>query len=118
MSQYRLASGEDTACLRKSHSDSSAVTFQTVDVSPHVGLLVEGANVLAIHGLNRNIGSSDMLIWPTLEASEAPTSGGNVSPAATAYGGTLTLTESANIRARVLNNGEWSALTEAASSFS
>ena len=96
-----------------SHSDSLAVVFQSFDVSAHVGLLQEGQNVLAIHGLNRDLGSSDMLIWARLEASEAPSSGGAVSPTATAYSGTLNLTDSANFRARVLNNGEWSALTEA-----
>ena len=96
-----------------SHSDSLAVQWQSFNVGSHVGLLQEGANVLAIHGLNRNTGSSDMLITATLEASDAPTSGGTVSPTAIAYGGTLTLGDSATIRARVLNNGEWSPLTEA-----
>ncbi len=96
------------------HSDGLAVDFQTFDVSQHVGLLQNGVNVLAVHGLNRGTGSSDMIIWPRLEASEAPTSGGAVSPTATAYPGSpVTLTDSTRVKARVLRGGEWSALTDA-----
>lgn len=46
------------------HSDSSALVFQDFSVS--ASLLVEGTNVLAIQGLNESIGSSDMLISPSL----------------------------------------------------
>ena len=36
--------------------------FQPFDISSHAGLLAKGKNVLAIHGLNHDTTSSDMLI--------------------------------------------------------
>ncbi len=48
------------------HSDSSAVNFADFDVSPAIGQLVVGTNVLAIHGLNDGATSSDFLIQPRL----------------------------------------------------
>jgi len=50
------------------HSDPDALQFQAFSLSSHVNQLVEGPNVLAIHGLNNGSGSSDMLIRPTLSA--------------------------------------------------
>ena len=44
------------------HSDNEAVVFQEFNVSSFLYLLKEGKNVLAIHGLNGGITSSDMLI--------------------------------------------------------
>ena len=44
------------------HSDNEAVVFQEFNVSSFLYLLNEGKNVLAIHGLNGGITSSDMLI--------------------------------------------------------
>ncbi|MEM6885672.1 MAG: lamin tail domain-containing protein [Verrucomicrobiota bacterium] len=52
------------------HNDSSAVIFQSIDLSNYVGTLQDGNNVLAIHGLNATLGSSDMLIVPRLEATD------------------------------------------------
>ncbi|TWT33695.1 CotH protein [Posidoniimonas corsicana] len=49
------------------HSDSDAILFEPFDLSNHVGLLVEGDNVLAIHALNGG-NSSDMLIEARLES--------------------------------------------------
>ncbi len=49
------------------HPDGSATSFQNFNISAFVGSLNEGANVLAIHGLNRNPTSSDMLIRAELE---------------------------------------------------
>jgi hypothetical protein len=48
------------------HPDSQAMQFVDFDASAFIGSLNEGANMLAIHGLNRNLGSSDMLILPQL----------------------------------------------------
>lgn len=45
--------------------------LETIDVSAHISSLRTGSNVLAIHALNRNLGSSDLLIDPELLASEA-----------------------------------------------
>jgi hypothetical protein len=50
------------------HSDGEAVVLQDFDISNHVNLLVDGPNLLAIHGLNDSITSSDMLISPELHA--------------------------------------------------
>lgn len=51
------------------HNDTDAVVFQPFDISDHVDDLVAGDNVLAIQALNRNAGSSDMLIEAKLESS-------------------------------------------------
>ncbi len=96
-----------------SHADAEAVIYESFDVGGHVALLRNGANVLALHALNQGTGSSDFLLWATLEASEAATGGGGVSPTASVYTAPLNLADSGTVRARVRNNGEWSALTEA-----
>jgi len=57
------------------HSDSLATTFEDVDVSSFVSSIVTGENILAIHGLNGNTTSSDMLIAPELVASGGGTIG-------------------------------------------
>ncbi|MCJ7674301.1 MAG: lamin tail domain-containing protein, partial [Sedimentisphaerales bacterium] len=46
----------------QTHDDSAAVVFEDVDISEHIGDLRQGANILAIHGLNTPVGSSDFLI--------------------------------------------------------
>ncbi|MFC1603492.1 lamin tail domain-containing protein [Planctomycetota bacterium] len=50
--------------------DSIAVNFQDFDITPYKDFLVLGLNVLAIHGLNGSMGSSDLLILPELIATE------------------------------------------------
>jgi hypothetical protein len=50
------------------HPDSEAEQFVDFDVSIVIPYLHVGANVLAIHGLNRESASSDMLISPELVA--------------------------------------------------
>ena len=76
-----------------SHADGSAVVLEAVDISAYFGLLNEGGdNLLAIHGLNTSAGSSDFLISAELRISESPSGGGvggNVSPTAIAYTGTV-----------------------------
>jgi len=51
-------------------SDSIAVNPQDFDISAYKDLLVKGLNVLAIHGLNNGLSSSDLLILPELVATE------------------------------------------------
>ena len=51
--------------------DANAISFENFDVSAFVGCLLDGANVLAIHGLNNGIGSSDMLVLPELHGDSA-----------------------------------------------
>ncbi|MGI9241158.1 MAG: CotH kinase family protein, partial [Verrucomicrobiales bacterium] len=50
------------------HDDSQAVQFVPFSLSASVNQLVEGTNVLAIHGLNSGSGSSDLLFQPRLVA--------------------------------------------------
>lgn len=70
----------------QSHNDNQAVVFEDLDLSSYRHLLTAGDNVLAIHGLNVQIDSSDFLIDPRLVATRlsppvigymtAPTPGG------------------------------------------
>jgi len=48
--------------------NAAARTFEDFDVSEWVGLLREGSNVLAIHGMNSSLGSNDFLIVAELHA--------------------------------------------------
>ncbi|MEM7392040.1 MAG: CotH kinase family protein, partial [Verrucomicrobiota bacterium] len=50
------------------HPDGSALVARTYNVADPSQILVTGTNVLAIHGLNRNTTSSDMLQLPELVA--------------------------------------------------
>jgi len=94
------------------HSDSAAVNFQSYDISSNISALQVGDNILAIHGLNTSITSSDFLISVELIASDEVTSGG-ISPSAIEYTAAVSLTESRNVKARVLDGSIWSALNEA-----
>ena len=46
------------------------VDFQRFDLTSHIGLLQDGPNVLAIHGLNSEPGDVDFLIAPRLSATQ------------------------------------------------
>jgi hypothetical protein len=48
--------------------DKLALTFQQFDLARHVNRLVNGTNVLAVHGLNNMSDLSDMLLVPQLVA--------------------------------------------------
>jgi hypothetical protein len=85
------------------NDDGAAQVFQAFDISQHVGLLdARGENLLAIHGLNADITSSDMLISPRLEAG-------------TLAGGTsIVLPDGVvPVKARIRDGKEWSALSVA-----
>lgn len=58
------------AAASDDHPDAEALVFQEWTIS-NGGRLREGTNVLAIHGLNRNVTSSDFLIFPELDAGGA-----------------------------------------------
>ena len=49
------------------HDDGAAVVFEEHEPANGPGALRDGDNVLAIHGLNDNLGSSDFLILPELD---------------------------------------------------
>jgi hypothetical protein len=54
-----------------SRSDSEAIVFENIDISDFISNLRPGDNILAIHGMNRSLTSSDMLISAKLEATIA-----------------------------------------------
>jgi hypothetical protein len=58
-----------------STSDSAAVLFEDIDISGFIGSLNQGANLLAIHGLNTSRTSSDMLIGVRLDAAVTEATG-------------------------------------------
>ena len=96
--------------------DTSAVLLEPVDVSAFIGLLHEGENVLALHGLNQTAGSSDFLISADLRVTSTPGgggSGGAISPTAIAYTGTIPINARTLVRSRVRSGANWSALNEA-----
>ncbi|MBT5708513.1 MAG: hypothetical protein HOI66_19525, partial [Verrucomicrobia bacterium] len=97
------------------HSDAEAVEFVPFDISSSIELLSPGNNLLAIHGLNSGVSSSDFIIWPTLEA--AKTDGGSpsdVHPSALAYEGAILISHPTRIKARILSGRNWSPLLQAA----
>ena len=98
-----------------SHSDSAAVQFEGIDISDFLDNLRQGANLLAIQGLNASTTSSDLLISAELIAGKRAASGAEqgVSPTAIEYTNPITLPHSVRIKARVLSGNTWSALNEA-----
>ena len=89
------------------HGDEVAVTFVDFDLTAHLDKLVAGTNVLAFHGLNDNLNSSDFLLLPELVGNRV--SGGS----------SITLPSTfTEVKARTLQNGKWSALNSAAFVFS
>ena len=67
-------------------------------------------NILAIHGLNVGLGSSDMLI--NAELSLGQRSGAEVADGVLKYTSPIRLTADTTVRARSMHNGQWSALVE------
>jgi hypothetical protein len=103
------------ASASTTHSDGEAVKFVPFDISSSIGLLRPGNNVLAIHGLNSGVSSSDFIIWPTLEA--ARTDGGSpsgVHPSAFAYDSAISISRPTMIKARIQSGQNWSPLLQAA----
>jgi hypothetical protein len=91
--------------------DPAAVNFTNFDISAHVGRLVAGTNVLAIHALNRALTDNDLLISPRVVGTT--TSGTGISPTAQQYTGPVVFHDTSTIKSRVRRAGAWSALTEA-----
>jgi len=96
-----------------SHSDSLAVNFEEIDISSYIYTLLSGANVLAIHGLNRAADNGDFLISTELVAGKGGSAGGAISPSAIQYTGPRTFEWSTCVKARLKNGDTWSALNEA-----
>jgi hypothetical protein len=97
-----------------SHPDGDAVVFADFDVAAYIGLLRQGANLLAIHALNASPTSSDFLISVKLVTDKgAPKGDPSISPTAVPYTGPIPLTTTTQGKARVLDRGQWSALADA-----
>jgi len=99
-----------------SGSHEASASWDSYDISDHIGELQAGSNILAIHGLNYSATSSDFLICAELEAESGGTGGEepNVSPSAIEYAGLVSLNRSTHVKSRVLSDSnEWSALNEA-----
>ena len=99
----------DSTCANRADS----VDFVELPISSHLSDLHPGDNLLAIHGLNQSPTSSDFLISVELIAGEGASGPGDISPAATEYTGPITLTETTQVKARVLSGSMWSALNKA-----
>lgn len=95
--------GQSEATLPHRPEDE-IVTFNLED---HVGLLQPGTNVLAVQGLNNWIQSDDFLIHEQLSVGTASYS---VSESAMPYNDPVTLSQSTEINARVLHDGQWGPL--------
>ena len=92
------------------HDDASAVVWSVFDVSKYVSELKIGKNILAIHGLNSGLSSSDMLI--NAELSIGKRSGAEFAESAIKYDSPINLKKDITIRARSMTDGQWSALVE------
>jgi len=99
------------------HDDMAAIRFEEFDVSTYAGLLRKGENMLAIHGLNSSPTSSDALFSAELMAGQSNNpSGDGIAETAQEYTAPIVLTESTQIKARVLVGSNpyspWSGLAE------
>ncbi len=81
------------------HDDASAMQWQEENITAQATLLRAGKNVLAVHGMNDDNTSSDMLCYPTIVGTREIS------------GSTITVAKNtAKLSARSLLNGEWSPL--------
>jgi hypothetical protein len=90
--------------------DAAAVVFEVFDISAFRGLLQNGNNLLAIHGMASGVVDTDMLFIPELESVQTL---GGISPSATLYSGPVTIDENRRIIARAFDGTRWSGLTDA-----
>ncbi|MBN1479266.1 lamin tail domain-containing protein [candidate division KSB1 bacterium] len=89
-----------------------AETVETFNISSQAQHLKVGENILALQAMNVHSRSSDFLITAELSSSDNSSSG-SVSPNAKEYTGSITLSQSVNIKARATNGSEWSPLHDA-----
>ena len=88
--------------------------LQDFDITEHADILKEGDNILAIHGLNTSLSSSDFLVSAEIVASRF-IDGTAPRPSETAipYNQQITLNNSTQVKARIYTGNEFSALNEA-----
>jgi hypothetical protein len=89
-----------------------AEAWDTFDISSFVNKLLPGENLLAIHGLNVGLSSSDFLIGTELVAGIA-SNPGEISENARQYTTPLVIDQTTHVKARVFDNVNWSAVHEA-----
>ncbi|MDA7888261.1 lamin tail domain-containing protein [Akkermansiaceae bacterium] len=82
-------------------NEASTTEFDDFDVSSFINQLRPDGNILAIHGMNRGVGGADFVIQPLLEGVSIA---GQIA---------TQLTETVEVKARVFEGGEWSALNKA-----
>lgn len=90
--------------------DGSAVNYEGIDITQHLGQLQVGTNVLAIQLLNTGTTSSDLLLDPQLVGGA---SGALIAPGAQSYSSAVALNSSQTVKALVLAPSGWSALETA-----
>jgi len=88
--------------------------LQDFDISEHADILKEGNNILAIHGLNTSLSSSDFLVSAELVAGRL-IDGTASKPSETAilFNQPIRLNNSTQVEARIYTGDEFSALNEA-----
>ncbi|MBN1125777.1 MAG: chitobiase/beta-hexosaminidase C-terminal domain-containing protein, partial [Sedimentisphaerales bacterium] len=109
----------------------AASSYERFDITHHINKLVNGENILAIHGINTNAGSSDFIIYPvllgrveesasstlpiwyTLDGTDPRNLGGSQNAGAVQYIEPFMLTKSSIMKSRAHVNNVWSALNEA-----
>ena len=89
-----------------------AHSYETFDITDKISRLKKGENLLAIQGLNYGISSSDFLINVKLTGSNMTVTEGTLSPDARVYTDPIELKHTTQIKARTIQGGEWSALSE------
>jgi hypothetical protein len=78
-----------------------SVDFVAFDITGKINTLHAGTNILAIHAMNTTLGSSDLLCSLELKGTIISASD------------PIVLTGTTRVEARVLNSGQWSALSDA-----
>lgn len=112
--------------------DNLSISFVEWDVTAWKGLLVNGTNVLAIHGMNQSAGSSDLLVlpelvsrtrvapgaadtqvWYTTDGSDPLLPDGVTrNPSAVLYTGAVGIGATTRLSSRSLRAGAWSGLRQ------
>ena len=106
-------------------NEASLTALSRFDLTEHRSRLVVGDNLLALHGLNFNTTSSDMIVLARLVGQVArplpsapsivyTTDGSDPKdPGASTFAAPIELVDTTRVKARAYDGAEWSALTEA-----
>jgi hypothetical protein len=84
---------------------------RTFNLTPHLGSLFAGENLLAIHALNTSRESSDFLVTTYLSATDKTSSSG-IGETAQLYSAAVPINQSGKLKARVHQDEGWSAVSE------